>query len=180
MKKKTLFLFILLSSILAGQNGLVTNFDKQINRYLFNGDWTLADSLIETKLLQNPNSLKYNFMKAYNAFYTRYIGNENPYNRDETIRQVKKYTWDAIETGESMEGSVENYFYLGSSYAYLSRVNVMNGEFWEGYWNASKAEDYFEEVIELDPSISDAYLNLGVNEYFPAIAVTGFQSVLAW
>ena len=56
----------------------------------------------------------------------------------------------------------------------------MNQEFWEGYWNASKAENYFEDVLDEDPDFADAYFNLGVNEYFPAVTITGFQSVLAW
>jgi len=69
---------------------------------------------------------------------------------------------------------------MGCAYAYLSRVNIMNQEFWEGYWNASEAENYFEAVVDENPEIADAYLNLGVNEYFPAVAVTGFQGFLAW
>ena len=180
MKKNIIFLFTIFTFTLSAQSNIITKTECEINQWLFNGDWAKSDSLIELNLGQQPNSLKYNFFKAYNYFYTRYVGNNNPYTRDETIRQVKKYSWEAILKGEELEESWENNFYLGSSFALLSRVNIMNQEFWEGYWNASKAENYFEDVLDEDPDFADAYFNLGVNEYFPAVTITGFQSVLAW
>jgi hypothetical protein len=180
MKKKAFILFIFLTFTIAAQSSISTKFDQEINQHLFNGEWEKSDSLINIKLGENQNSLKYNFLKSYNYFYTRYIGNNNPFSRDETIRQVKKYAWDAILNGEELEETVENNFYLGSAYACLARVNIMNQEIWEGYWNASKAENYFEDVLDENPNIIDAYLNLGVIEYFPATAITGYQSTLAW
>jgi hypothetical protein len=180
MKKTAFILFILLTFTIAAQPSISTKFDQKINQHLFNGEWEKSDSLINIKLGETQNSLKYNFLKAYNYFYTRYIGNNNPFSRDETIRQVKKYAWDAILIGEELEETIENNFYLGSAYACLARVNIMNQEIWEGYWNASKAENYFEDVLDENPNLTDAYLNLGVFEYFPAAAITGYQSTLAW
>jgi len=179
MKKLFFFLSILLTFVISAQSNIVTNLDREINHHLFNGDWQKSDSLINFQLKRQPNSLKYNSMKAYNYFYTRYVGNNNPYTRDETIRQVKKYSWDAITAAEDLENNVENKFYLGSAYALLARVNIMNHEFWDGYWNASKAENYFEDALYEDTSLTDANLNLGVFEYFPATTITGFQRVLA-
>ncbi len=56
----------------------------------------------------------------------------------------------------------------------------MEQEYWIAYWNASKCQDYLEEVIEEDPSNNDAYFALAVIEYFPDAMVTGFRSFLAW
>jgi len=178
--KKSVVILILLSFTLFAQTNIFTPLDQEINQHLFNGDWQKSDSLINTQLNNSPNSLKFNFLKAYNYFYARYLGNDNPYTRDETIRQVKKYAWDAISNGENLEENSENNFYLGSAYSLVARADIMGQNFWEGYWNASKAENYFEDVLDEDPNLTDAYLNIGVNEYFPAVAVTGFQSVLAW
>lgn len=180
MKKIIFFLSILLTLSLSAQGISVTNADLEITQHLFNGDWQKSDSLIDLHLQTKPNSLKYNFMKAYNYFYTRYVGNNNPYTRDQTIRQVKKYSWEAIELGENLENTVENQFYLGSAYALLARVNIMNQEYWTSYWNASEAQNYFEDILDEDPNLADAYFNLGVFEYFPAVAITGFQGFLAW
>ena len=180
MGKFTIALLILSLSLISAQSQIILNFDNQINHHLFNGEWEKSDSLINIKLNSGENLVKYNFMKAYNYFYARYLGNNNPFSRDETISQVKKYSWDAIQIGEELEENLTNNFYIGSSYAYLARVYIMEGDFWMGYWNASKAENYFDDVIEENPNFTDAYLNLGVFEYFPAVTVTGLQSVLAW
>ena len=180
MKKITFFLLIILTLPLIAQSIPNTQLDLQITQHLFNGEWEKSDSLIEVKYGDNSNSLKYNFLKAYNSFYTRYVGNNNPYTRNETIRQVQKYAWAAIEIGETVEENLENGFYLGSSYSLLARVNIMSQNLWDAYWNASKAENYLEEVLNKNSNLNDAYLNLGVFEYFPAVAVTGFSGTLAW
>ena len=93
---------------------------------------------------------------------------------------VTQYAWKAIEVGEDKEKTVENMFYLGSAYGFLARANIMEGECWDGYWNAGKSENYLEDVLEADPNVSDAYLGLAVLEYFPGVGVTGFTSFLAW
>ena len=180
MKTRFFILFLFISIITFAQPVKFSSVDLEINNFLYDGDWQSADSLIDQQLQQNPNIPKYHFFKAYSSFYTRYIGNDRPGDRATTMRQVQKYTWDAITIGEKAEQTTETKFYIGYSYAFLTRVNIMSGEFWNGYWNAGKAEDYLKEVIEEDPNCIDAYLALGVHEYFPAVAVNGFQGFLAW
>ena len=180
MKRNIIFLSILLTFSLSAQSIIQTPIDQQITSSLFNGNWGQSDLLIGLQLEKQPNSVKYNFFKAYNYFYTRYLGNNNPYSRDETIRQVKMYSWKAVQIGEELEVNLENNFYLGSAYSILARVNVMEQNLWDAYWNASKSENYFEEVIKENSNITDAYLNLGIFKYFPAVTVTGFNSFLAW
>ena len=180
MKSKISILLLFISIIAFAQPVKFSSVDLKINKTLYDGNWQIADSLIEIQLQQNPNIPKYHFFKAYSSFYARYIGNDSPRDRAATIRQVQKYTWDAITIGEKAEQTTETKFYIGSSYAFLTRVNIMSGENWNGYWNAGKAEDYLEEVIEEDPNCIDAYLAFGVHEYFPAVAITGFQGFLAW
>ncbi len=107
-----IFLFTLLTFTLSAQTNVITNTDQEINHHLFNGDWEKSDSLIDLELAIQTSSLKFNFFKAYNYFYTRYVGNNNPYTRDETIRQVKKYSWQAVLNGEELIESLENNFYI--------------------------------------------------------------------
>ena len=177
---KVLCSFLLIAISLSAQSIVITDYDKEINSFLFNGQWEKSDSLIGLKLENEPNSVRYNFMKAYNYFYARFIGNDNPFSREETMRQVKKYAWDAIKFGEESSESLENSFFTGVSYAYLARINAMERDFWLAYWNASKSENYLEDIIDLNPDFADAYLNLGIFEYFAARNITGLQNVLAW
>lgn len=177
--RKLLIIFLLaVVSVAFSKSLTVTKVDREINDLLFNGQWKKSDSLISVQLRKSPNSVKYNFMKAYNYYYARYFAND-AFDRNRTLELVKHYTWKAINQGEKIEGDTESKFYLGCSYAYLSRANAMQQEYWLAYWNGGEAEDLLEEVIEEDPTIVDAYLNLGVNEYYPAVAITGFTSFLA-
>ena len=173
-----LFLFVSLITLQAEQIKY-TPTDYQIVENLFSGEWEKSDSLIKIELINNPGSVKYNFMNAYNYYYARYFSNTSP-RRDESLNLVQSISWKTISLGEEMEESLENNYYLGLSYALLSRVNAMRQEYWDAYWNGSKSEDYLEDVLEESPETYDAYFNLGVNEYFPAIRITGFTSVLAW
>lgn len=179
MKKGVLLGLFILSTVLYSQKLSFTETDKQINSYLFSGEWHKSDSLIELELSQNPASLKYNFMKAYTLYYARYFSND-AYDRPTTLQKVKHYTWKAITTGEELEENLPNNFYMGCAYAYLARANAMQQEYWDAYWNAGKSQNYFEDVIDIEPGIHDAYMNLGVFEYYPDVAITGFTSVLAW
>lgn len=178
--KKFAVLFIIASAFaLQAQPIRVTQTDQNIINYLFKGEWQKADSLSNLEILKNPEHPKYYFMKAYISFYSRFTTSDSP-NRAECINLIKYYAWKAITLGEKYPETPEINFYLGNSYAFLSRVNVMEHEYWTAYWNGSKSENYLEDVLEESPQSIDSYFNLGVLEYFPATSITDFQSVLAW
>ena len=86
----------------------------------------------------------------------------------------------AIELAENNEESTEQQFYLGSAYGFLSRALVMQGEYWDGYWAARECRNYLEDVIDEDPTFADAYVGLGVMEYFTGRQYTGFYNFLVW
>jgi tetratricopeptide (TPR) repeat protein len=178
--KSFLMIFFFLSIVsLKAESIKYTETDYQIIENLFSGNWEKSDSLIEIELAKNSNSIKYNFMQAYNYYYARYFSNTSP-NRDETLKLVKNISWRAISIGEKMQTSHEDNYYLGLSYAFLSRANAMLQEYCDAYWNGSKGENYLTIVLEQDPQLYDVYFNLGVNEYFPAVRISGFTSILAW
>lgn len=172
-------LIMSISLSLSAQSLKITKMDREINNLVFNSQWQQADSILNDEISKGGNLTKLYFFKAYTHFYARFLSNTAP-SRDSTIMFVKHYAWKAVEAGEEKEETIENMFYLGAAYGFLARANIMSGEYWDGYWNASKSENYFEDVLEADPNISDAYLALGVIEYFPEVGVSGFTSFLAW
>ena len=118
-------------------------------------------------------------MKAYMYYLSRYF-TDTGMSRDSTINVVHYYSRMAIIKGEELEQTTEIKFYIGCAYGYLARAHGMRQEWWSAYWAASDCENYLEEVIEEDPEFNDAYFELGVINYYPAVAVTGFTSTLAW
>ncbi len=179
MKKFLLIIFVSFFAVTNSQSVKVTSIDKEIVFNMFNSNWTKADSIIDVQLKNNVSNPKYHFMKAYNIFYARLLSGQ-VMSRDSSMMLTEHYAWKAIKIGEENEESVESKFYIGAAYSYLARINVMNQDFWTAYWNAGKAEDYLKEVLDDDPNNYDAHFAIGVQEYFPARFVTGFNGFLAW
>lgn len=178
MKKIILLLFIVPS--LFAQNSDFNNYDREIISNIYNGNWAAADSLIDAKLQTTNTQPKYFFLKAYNYTYARFWSSDYPLNRDTTIQLTKYYTWEAVKRGENIENDIHAKFYTGCAYAFLARADIMSGEYWDAYWNASKSQDLLEEVIEENPNYNDAYLNLGVVEYWADVGITGWTAFFAW
>ncbi len=179
MKNLLLFLFVVISITIQGQTLEVTQVDEEINNYIFSGEWQQAKLLIEDQIRENPEHPKYYFMKAYMYYLSRYFA-DTGMSRDSTINVVHYYSNMAIKKGEQLEQTTEVKFYTGCAYGYLARAHGMRQEWWSAYWAGSSCENYLEEVIEEDPEFYDAYFELGVIKYYPAVAITGFTSTLAW
>ncbi len=179
MKNLLIIIFLLFSISLVAQSRGVTKTDDEINHLIFSGEWLQAKSLIEQQIRMNPDHPKYYFIKAYMYYLSRYFANTEM-TRDSTINVVHYYARTAIQKAEQMTQTIEIKFYTGCAYGYLARAHGMRQEWWSAYWAASDCENYLEEVIEEDPQFYDAYFELGVINYYPSVAVTGFTSFLAW
>ena len=178
MKNVFTLLFLLLFIMQIGVPVQAQSVDQQIMDHLFNAELAEADSLINAGINENPNHPKYYFMKAHYNFYMRYFA-QRQFDRDSILQVIIDNGEKAVSFEDEIEETTENKFYLGSAYGLLSRAYVMQGELWDGYWAAVDCEDYLEEVLDEDPNYGDAYIGLGVIEYFTG-RLTGFQSFMAW
>jgi len=179
MKKLLLIFFVIAGIFVQGQTLNITQVDEDINNQIFSGEWQQAKMLIEKQIRENPEHPKYYFMKAYMYYLSRYFA-DTGMSRDSTINIVHYYSRMAIKKGEQLEQTTEVKFYIGCAYGYLARAHGMRQEWWSAYWAASDCENYLEDVIEEDPNFYDAYFELGVINYYPAVAVTGITSTIAW
>jgi tetratricopeptide (TPR) repeat protein len=152
--------------------------DKQIMNHLFNAELNQADSLINLQISKIPNQPKYYVLKASYHFYSRYF--TQGLDRDSVLQLIIDNSQKAIELGEQLEETTEIKFYLGSAYGYLSRALAMRQEYWDGYWAGRESRNYLKDVLDEDPSYVDAYLGLGVIEYFTGLRYTGFYNFLVW
>jgi len=179
MKNLLLIFFVVINFSIQGQTPGITQVDEEINNNIFSGEWQEAKLLIEHQIRENPEHPKYYFMKAYMYYLSRYFA-DTGMSRDSIINVVHYYSNMAIKKGEPLEQTTEVKFYTGCAYGYLARAHGMRQEWWSAYWAASSCENYLEEVIEEDPNFNDAYFELGIINYYPAVAITGFTSTLAW
>ncbi|MBU1099751.1 MAG: hypothetical protein KKA84_05030 [Bacteroidetes bacterium] len=177
--KKLLFLVLVLSYTINGGGLKSSELDQKIISHLFNGECEIADSLLEINLNNDPNNPKYLFLKAHYWFYARYFSEIN-YSRDSVLTLIETYSQKAIDAGLRLKPTLENRFYMGSSYGFLSRVNGMRQDYWNAFWAAKDCRNYLESVLDDDPEFYDAYMGLGVIEYYAGKNIDGFLGAIAW
>ncbi len=180
MKTLTLTLFILIIPIICFANSRADeHIDQLIVFHTFSGDWARADSLLEAQISKYPDSPKYYALKGPYYFYTRYY-NQGALDGDSLLQKMAEYSQKAIEIGEKEEMSLDDKFFVGTAYGYLSRFYGRQRSYWDAYWATSSCRSYLNDVLEEDPSYADAKMGLAVIEYFSATQVTGFWGFIAW
>jgi len=153
--------------------------DDLIIYHTFSGDWAMADSLLDAQIIKHPENPKYYSLKGPYYFYTRYF-NQGVLDNDSLIQKMAEDASRAIEIGEKDEMTLDDKFFVGTAYGYLSRYYGRQFSFWDAYWAASSCQSYLNEVLEEDPSYTDAKMGLAVIEYFAAVRVGGFWGFVAW
>ena len=178
MKNFTIvFVLIICVSVSAAPNKF-KEIDLRIMDHLYNAELVATDSLLNQQIIQEPENPKYPLMKAHYHFYSRYF--TQGLDRDSILQLIVAESNKTIALTEKMPESTEQKFYLGSAYGFLSRALVMQQEYWDGYWAARDCRNYLEDVIDEDPAFADAYIGLGVIEYFTGLRYTGFYNFLVW
>ena len=153
--------------------------DRQITDLAFNGDYLMADSLLEAQIKKYPDSPKYYAIKSHLVFYTRYFDNTGM-DRDSLVQLVVDYAQKAIDVSADMEETTEIKFYRGVAFGYKSRIKGIRRELWDAYWDTRNSYNYMEEVIEENPTYYDALIGMAVIDYFNATQITGWWRTLAW
>ena len=171
------FVLIFCISVFAGPNKF-KEVDLRIMNHLYNAELVQADSLLNLQISQEPENPKYYLIKAHYHFYSRYF--TQGLSRDSILQLIITESQKAISLAENIEESTEQMFYLGSAYGFLSRAFVMQREYWDGYWAARDCRNYLEDVLDEDPTFADAYIGLGIIEYFTGLRYTGFYNFLVW
>ena len=172
-----IFILIICVSVSAESNKF-KEIDLRIMDHLYNAELVTADSLLNLQINQEPQNPKYYLMKAHYHFYSRYF--TQGLARDSILQLIVDASQKTISLAENMEESTEQKFYIGSAFGFLSRAYVMHQEYWDGYWAARDCRNYLEDVIAEDPTFADAYVGLGVIEYFTGLRYTGFYNFLVW
>jgi tetratricopeptide (TPR) repeat protein len=180
MKKMTpIIIFLIIPIISFAQYQSNEEIDQLIIFHTFNGNWPAADSLLDAQIKKYSDSPKYYSMKAQYYFYTRYF-HDGSLRGDSLMEKCAEFAQKAIDVGEKSDMSIDDQFFVGSAYGYLSRYYGRRGDFWDAYWKTRSAFGYLDDVLEEDPNYADAYMEKAVIEYFIAFRVRGFYGFVAW
>lgn len=172
MLRKILLLSIIALPILAQSPLKVTGADHQIIFWAFNHQFDQAEELIENKILENPDVPKYYFLKILTASL-KHLADSDQFNFEKRFEYRKKkndelieYTEGIMEKFDDIEMTPENKYYLANLYGYLGRMYGLQRSFMSAFSNASEGKDLLEDLVEQYPDMYDAYLLLGMFEYY--------------
>ncbi len=78
----------------------------------------------------------------------------------------------AIELSEKMikegRGLDQAYFFMGSAYGLEGRWYAVQKSWWKAYTHGRKGRKYLKKCVEINPAVYDAYLGLGIFDYYTA------------
>lgn len=172
MLKKVIVYFIFTSLILA--NGKPTTVDNEIMELGLNYEFDQASNLLKSQS-ENMDELKYHYL-FLNIELIRNIDKLNKVAfsnrrvlRDSLNQKLITYTENVVdkyEDYEDMNLSIHNRFYLGSIYGLMGRLYGVSRSWSSAFSSGKDGRNILEEVIEEDSNYTDAYLLLGMMNYY--------------
>ena len=169
--KKLIFL-LFLSFIINAKPEKPNQIDQQIINYTFNEDFDLAKKVAQEQIKQNPNSPKYYYyyISVKILEYYQKVAELTPENRAEGRKALNKEIIDYCETTidkfDDSNFTTENKFYYGMIYGYLARISGVDGSWWSAFRKGMTAKGIMEDIIKADSQFYDAYLMLGMLNYY--------------
>jgi tetratricopeptide (TPR) repeat protein len=96
--------------------------------------------------------------------------------------EYKRMTDEAIDVGQAWikkhPGDANAYLCLGGLYGLRARLAVLQHRWIKAYFDGKKALSYMHRSLKIDPELYDAYLGLGMYEYYSG-TLSGVVKVLA-
>ena len=181
---KRLLIFLFLAGILSAKPVEPGPIDKQIISLTFNEDYDLAKKLCQEQINLNPNSPKYYYyiINAKIMEIGKRVGELDLNKRDEGRKSLNKeiinYCENVVDKFDESNLNNEDKFYYGTICAYLARVYGTDGSWWSAFKAGKKSKNIMEDILQSDSSFYDAYLILGMLEYY-ADRMSGITSFIA-
>ncbi len=181
---KNFFLFVLLSGLINAQTIQLSEVDKQILSYTYNEDFSQAKKIAGEEIKNNSSSPKYYYYLINTMImeYYQKVALLDPEKRDEGRKTLNKeiisYCESVTEKFEEIKLNTENKFYFGTIYGFLARVYGVDGSWWSAFRSGKKAKAFMEDVLKASPQFYDAYLVLGMLDYY-SDRMSGITSFIA-
>jgi len=156
------------SSIPAQMDSLI----MQGKEYIYQLNISKAQHTFDEIILEYPDYPQGYFYRAYltlivfsQDMLNDSLSNELSRQIDLSVNKADDYK-DNISGGTGSTAAIDAEFYLGVSYGLDAIIDVVNRNYFGGYWSGRKAKNHLEKVIEKSPDYNDAYLGLGIFHYY--------------
>lgn len=121
-----------------------------------------ADACFDSLIIAAPGHPAGYYFKATSCFY-QIISCSNPLITEKVFMDWNDRT---IAVAEVQADPMINDFYRGTAYGNIARYHVVNGDFLRAFYYARKSKSLHEDILKRDPENYDAYLTVGVYNYY--------------
>ncbi len=183
MKYYFCLLFIIVQTSLFA-SGIATPLDKQILELSFNFEFEEAEMLVDKQLAKYPDNLKYHYLFINTKLLKIIkISDDTPYKNKSTVKdslhkELIEYGEKIIEKYGDNDLSIEERYYIASIYGMLGRMYGLERSWMSAFSNGKTGRNMLEEIIREDAQFADAYLLLGILNYY-ADRLDGVVGIIA-
>lgn len=180
-----LIALIIFSAIsLSAQAPAMDATEQKVTSLTYNEDFDEAARICSEQIKLNPQNPKYYYylVNIKVIEYYQKVRELKPENRSEGRKTLNK---EILDYCESIIGKFDlakldltHKFYVGMIHGYLARVYGVDGSWWSALQSGKKTRYIMEEVLKYNPQFYDAYLALGMLNYY-ADRMSGFTSFIA-
>jgi tetratricopeptide (TPR) repeat protein len=117
-------------------------------------------------IVQYPEHPQGYYFKASSFFYQIISGYADAGYKDR-LDELNERTIAVAEQFEESDPAIGQ-FYQGTAYGNKARYHAMNGDLIQAFYYARKSKNLHEDVLAARPDIYDAYLTVGVYNYYSA------------
>jgi len=177
-----LFVFLSSQSFFCQASDETASIDISIVNHTYNFEFDSADELLDAQLEKYPDSPKYYFLRIGTELIKsmKFRDAAKVVDKQGVSDSLNKYSVEfaeaAIEKFEDMELGLEDKFFLGCIYGYIGRIYGLQSSWMSAFSSVKSGKNILEEVLEKDNSYYDAYIVLGMLNYFAdrMSGITGF------
>lgn len=171
MHFKIIFIILIFLFISIFQNSaLASDWIQQTIDYTINTKFDSAEQIINDRFAMGDSSLPVYFYYAgiLNSKITHYETEQEVDYFYEVLQKIIYRATNVIkyESPENIDTLAKYYFYRGSAYGYLAYSQGKNGQWLKAYDNGMASIDDLEESVRIDSTLYDAYLGIGVYNYW--------------
>lgn len=133
-------------------------------------EYEAAIALFDSMISEDRGDPKAYFFKA-EVYFWQYVLTDFDDEPGVLFKEISELAIDAAKARlKKDENEQESRLYLGRAYANLGRYLAINGHYLKAYWASRKGEKTLRALVEDDPECYDAYLELGLYDYYTDVA----------
>ncbi len=136
--------------------------------FVYNLEFDSADAIFDRLIEASPDHPRGYFFKSSASFYRIVSGSHSERLQEEYVSRSEEAIRIAEVYGEQEKHEIEADFYLGAVYGNLGRYYAARGDWIKAFYYGRKTKSLHRRVIERDSTVYDAYLSLGLYNYYAA------------